>query len=1080
MRAGTILICLFLLFILLPARAAEPLAEWELHDSLGHAWSDELLYYEVDLKTPVAPHAPLSLWCGETAIPMQVVERKLNDAGQMTHCRLALLTSLPAFGQQRFRLLPVAAEPGPHPDLTVAQAGNRWLIGTSKIGVAIPHGDGSAQGSPALADFCPAPILSVHGAGDAWIGKGWLTGDVKVVSWKSEILASGPVFAWARVTYTFVDRKTWVFDIRVPVGQSVVLVREEGQCTGGAFMLAPGAGLKPNHVFSKRGLGFPSLIAEPATAFPAGAFLSPAQLHWLPTWCTIAGEWHEAENDPGDEPVVDNANDAPAIGLFPRFLTQWMPRTQVPVNWDKELGLVAQFNLFAGTREWALFAGTKGEMAVPKGKGGEGQFSGYTRALLLHTKWGETPLDKVKDWTLDWGDVRYDPNATYVRANIGRGTMPYFAEQFLQGGQHWHETNIHQHQCWTGEENAWEEYTKMVKTIPANQVLSARAGAAFTMYKQFDQDYWPSKNWIGPSNANMIQSGNSAMAKGTVALLDHPKAKEEWGPVSIPWLQKNLLASSTPDGAWLECPGYQGVGAMLTAALALRQAGAGDMFANGRFLAIAMFNTNIVTPPDPRFTGSPRHMPEMGDTVDIVNDRTGSRAIPSYWATLAPVYSDTHPTEMGQILWALGAKAGPVPIVPINGQSKAFDGFGVVMRHGFNTPRESYLAMHQSNFGYGHYHFDLSALHFFGKGAPLCVDWASMYTPQMSEAWWHNGITVNKIGRYSYRGRTLATGFLPRLDYSRSRVYYDAAAKPNADTPDDGVPATALPDKVWQRQVLFLKSADPAAATYLVVRDAVTDTRPTDWNLWTLSSALRLSPKRAEVTGLYGVDLLVDFFVGPNAAPTTETFGFGPSVKEEDPDAEPNPDGDKPVTRLAAPGVTEVMVPQTRFSQQNVVRMSSPAGGQYGAVLYPKLPGETPQITAGPEETVTVTVGKSSDLIFLYPAERTATVNGVTFTGRAGAASRQGTAVELHLSEGKAISIVLGKDTLGITGDGPVSAVYGNGQLDLRTDGTAREITLTFPVALKGQATGDGAIVTAAKGTLTLKVPAGMAHCVIR
>jgi hypothetical protein len=26
------------------------LAEWEIHDSLGHAWTDELVYYDLELK----------------------------------------------------------------------------------------------------------------------------------------------------------------------------------------------------------------------------------------------------------------------------------------------------------------------------------------------------------------------------------------------------------------------------------------------------------------------------------------------------------------------------------------------------------------------------------------------------------------------------------------------------------------------------------------------------------------------------------------------------------------------------------------------------------------------------------------------------------------------------------------------------------------------------------------------------------------------------------------------------------------------------------------------------------------------
>src|SRR5207253_658637 len=131
----------------------------------------------------------------------------------------------------------------------------------------------------------------------------------------------------------------------------------------------------------------------------------------------------------------------------------------------------------------------------------------------------------------------------------------------------------------------------------------------------------------------------------------------------------------------------------------------------------------------------------------------------------------SHPKEMGQVLWALGERTGPVPVVPIDGRSRQVAGFGAVFRHAFDTPNESYLAVHQDSFGFGHYHFDLGALYFFGKGAPLCVDWPSLYEPQIKEAWMHNCVSVARMERFTYRGRVEHSALSPRVDYTRSRVY---------------------------------------------------------------------------------------------------------------------------------------------------------------------------------------------------------------------------------------------------------------------------------------------------------------------
>ena len=1109
----------FLVALILPAghpcRGETPLATWEIHDCLGHEWKDELLYYDIELTRSIERDQALyAVDSEDTPVPVQVLSRTRDKDDRVSGVLLALITDLAPFGQRRF-LLTTTEGQIPKPDLSCEQQGERWLLGTSKIGVAVPAGASKEGGTTPIGE-APAPILSIRGADTDWVGKGWFTGEMEVVSWKSELLAEGPVFAWAKISYDLGNDRTYTVDVRVPAGQPVVLVREERNlpaitryttdpAQGNVFHLALAAGLKPNTVFSKRELGSEGHFVEPGPNFK-GTYLTPAQMHWQKSCCNIVGTWREkarpkldaTDDAKGVEPdkemqkAMGEDMQAPLIGLFPRFLSHWSRphHTFVPLVWDQEAGLVARFFLNHGSREWGLMAGGQWDLVVKRGPGGEGRFDGYYDALFLNNKWGETPLDKVKDWVLDWGDVRYEPRKQYELAGIGRGTMLYFAKQFLLGGQKWHETYIHQHQCWTGEGDAWAQYREYVRDLAEPKRLSIRAGAAFTMYKQTDQDYWPSKNWIGPANPNMIFMGNAATLMGALAIHDHPMAKQ-WAELGLNVVRQNLYNSTSVDGAWIECPGYDGAGVqpILRAALDLHRTGLGDLISDGHLLKVAMYHANMVTPPDPRTSDSGRHLPEYGDSWDLQTGKIGPR--PYYWKRLVPILKDSHPNEMGQVLWSLGEEEGPVPIVPIEGKSRWMRGFGVIFRHGFNTPHETYLAIHQNSFGYGHYHFDLGSLYFFGKGAPLIVDWPSCYTPQIKESWMHNCVSVARMGRFAYRGRVENCSLLPRVDYTRSRVYYDRAFPPKDGEVDDGVEGD-IPEHCWQRQVLFLKSPDPSKATYLVVRDAVRDERMTEWSLWTLSRKLRLQRGRADIEGIYGVDMAIRFFVGPDQTPTTELFGFGliPPKSEklmaETPIEEQMGEGEVEELDLGEepaktePGVTEVVTRQKYLMQQNVVRMTCPKGGQYGAVIYPRRPKEpVPVIQSGDEGTVTVSVDGLKETVFVYPADRDVSIDDVTFKGRAGVVSRSARGTELHLLEGDRLEL---KEGLGIRGAGPASLqVEKNGRVTVHTDGKAREIELMLRDADKRRITwGAGAVIVQSKrDSLVIKVKEGPQNVVL-
>jgi hypothetical protein len=228
------------------------------------------------------------------------------------------------------------------------------------------------------------------------------------------------------------------------------------------------------------------------------------------------------------------------------------------------------------------------------------------------------------------------------------------------------------------------------------------------------------------------------------------------------------------------------------------------------------------------------------------------------------------------------------------------------------------------------------------------------------------------------------------------------------------------------------------------VRDEVDDAKPTEWNLWTLSDKLQLRPRRADVIGTYGVDMTVQFFVGPDETPTTEMLSFG-------------------VGRAQAKPVM----------QQNVIRMSSDKGGSYGAVLYPYRPNEKrPGIAAGEHAGVTIT-GDGNDLVLVYPNERAVDVGDIAFVGQAGVVIRAGGRTELHLVEGRSLKR---KDGYGLEGRGPATiSINDKATIEVRTDGEARELEVLLPAQFAGRLvpTAGAKQLKSEPGRLTVLIDAG-------
>ncbi|OPZ82557.1 MAG: hypothetical protein BWY76_02676 [bacterium ADurb.Bin429] len=606
-------------------------------------------------------------------------------------------------------------------------------------------------------------------------------------------------------------------------------------------------------------------------------------------------------------------------------------------------------------------------------------------------KFGETPLDKVKGWTLRWPlpAAAHFPRVFYSPESLARmkeafpglsdevkkllrsdmeafafltgdqaqlkqaytghlASLRTSAYDFLDGGHNTMNTYTHRFQeILRGSARALDIALSCPNLTPEERER-ALAVVAFLAYKQSDPDYWPYRAYGGgPSNPNMMSIACSALATGSAMLAGHPQQRD-WLELCRRLVSADIMSSISKDGAWLESPGYQGAGntPINETVLILRNAGVVNLTADPvygkRLQDVSTYFANLLTPPDPRFNGQRKPM-ALGDNTPFWNN---------HYAYIAHGGRDAFPTQAGNAIWAwqqMGQPIGSVGLmllqehvldgslqpVPISGKSVAIDGFGVMLRHGFDTPAESFLTYRHNDFGYGHYDEDQGSFSWFAKGMPLCTDWIDY---SFQEAEYHNRVTYEQ-GEPAWLLAPLdQTVFTPEADYVRGH---------------DADPMR------WQRQLLFVKDAkNPGDATYLVVRDLIRTDAPTTWNVWTLAvhGSEKVEGNVAHFTGQYGVDLAITF-TRPLA---------------------------KPLTTLLKQHTTRSYI--TMKQDMTRVQASADKGGDYGVVLYPTRRGKDaePTVRELPSGVVEVRWNDARrHLIFLFPDVREVTEAGITLKGRA-------------------------------------------------------------------------------------------------
>lgn len=871
-------------------------ADFTVREHLGHAWSNECVTFAL---TPAQMAAAQQ---GKRLMGPGGKEEACQIIGTGPAARLAFQVELPPHATAEYSF---ASDPATvSSDLTTTDKDGMLRIGNSRIGIEVRKAPKPGEG----------PLARIRLGSDTWIGGSTLEGGVAVSAYTAEVVARGPVFAELACRTTFADGGTWTVRFRVERAEPVVLVEEQSDApTGGVFRVVLGdKAFRPTHLMHRNSDVSSAVVeAGPLADYFLEPWLrwnNPRHGNWIALYTpTQAGM--QAPDGQGDridaltgEEVVPAANAQPdmlVVGVLRPSLwrdPQWKGRAAqgAPhVQATARDGLMTlDLPVRGGRRLWLLGALDKTaslDILTQKRR----RVAPPPQQLVI--KHGDFPLDTTKDQVLDWeGDGENHPRL-YVRqqdlpplraglksdpVELKRWTSQqpidkYYLDgpirEFFASG----DVRLGTLMAAKGAEylqTCVDRYLKQdeLLTIGAaphmqtlilsalyllDPVLSTEcvtpeqrrrllAKVAFLGYVVNSPDYWSAERGYS-SFANM--SSTVALFQTALGCMvpSHPRGRE-WAERGLDELRRQLLAWSDEDGGWLEAPHYAMVSYdfILGGFMMGANAGFGEHLYDARMRKVAEWFAAISTPRDSR-TGGFRHQPPIGNTYH--GEPTGAYGLlAGLWKQRDPAFASRMQAMYEQhgsfgglgIGWNFPATLGyrflftahGVSPQPATYGSAWFRQTGVVLRNSMASDRETYLHLIAGS-NHDHYDYDSGSIILYGKGRVLADDWG--YIGRHADRW-HSMLTSPEAGG---GGKMQVETFAPApaLDYVSGRK------------------------GAWQRQVAFVKDADPLGPTFFLLRDTHDADSPATWRLWLTVSSVRIHAEGASVEGTEDVDL--DIFI---------------------------------------------------------------------------------------------------------------------------------------------------------------------------------------------------------------------------
>ncbi len=774
-----------------------------LREGLGTAWQDELVHYRLELPAKVmfdadaVRVAPVK----GAPIPSQVSDITRHADGSVASCKVWFKADLPPGATAAYTLTPGKRGPKPAEGVRIEPGENSVTLSTltsaGRIGIRLPAGE-NTYAWPVPAAETPGPVLALLLPSGRETGHGRFEVPFGVKSLRSEVTASGPLFAEVRVHYLF-DVGFWTFTARVEQGKPTVFVSEVLD-TGYSGQQMPRSMRRHQTQWSPVDR-FYSLVlgGEKADAFkPSQAFYGsnnndPALMDVLKR--TVPDGFEEIKNNwfaaavhgftidwgrpeavfflSGYASVLPRVGriarvvepGGEAVGLIGLHTDRWHNPMSLHLRVTPARELVLSLPLQTYEQEWMsdgfgrfspnytgkmLFNPTtlaRRSYGIVLGKD-ENESERLLQGLFAIGASQAPSLDEAKEMVLEWSDpLAADVGAaeTTEKGKAMLATLRRRVEITRAAGDLARFSMAYHHGFGQGDFKKTQEVMANAATeLTADDRREARRLLAFFAYDMHSPRRFPYGTGFHLNNPNMTLMAVDARMKAVDLIKGHPMATA-WGTESLNLAKAFVERFTRPSGAPYENPHYifgVTLGQLSTANEIMMEQGLGDAFDNDLFRRMMRFLPHWLTPPDPRFLGHRLALPLGNGSYQSVPPGTGERLV----RYLAP----RHPELAAETQWMVNQTLPEnerltlvTDRIPALG-SVFYQDYGVSFRHGFGTPHETLFHMLAGNC-FGHYEIETDQLAYtlYAKGQPIHLHFGNGYFPIFMRPWLRNRVSID-------------------------------------------------------------------------------------------------------------------------------------------------------------------------------------------------------------------------------------------------------------------------------------------------------------------------------------------------
>lgn len=824
--------------------AAHAATTFTIKEYTHHTWTNELVTYTV--KLPASQAKKMTLVGPEgKPVPVQITPKDQGTAEVAF-----IVDELPADGEVTYTLKPGKPVGGS----LVKQFGDTQMqLSAGAVSVIV---FGSAKQT--IIDARAVKTLPLFAPIDERLGRvptmgtGQIPGEI-VESAAVRLLADGPVYA-ETLTECKLKYGYYRLFIRVVKSQSVIFFREEfdtsKEAIGKALLSVDFGKFSPDRVSTairtwrkRTDVKTNALGDDYKLDFdqPRKEMSILAYVNWWPETARRATFYNSAEGANGGAISILPANIGwwrNPMGMYVMTEPGGKVRLDLPLYIDQDwvrdgvewgnpyyTGKVeAGWPRTAGRRAWVLHVDAQANV-FPK--------EGRSTVLDAVRKYCDLPLNKVKDWVLDWPSEekiayprlyvepgKLEEIRARVKANprwknrLGQYNNRPISYTILQNSKigadlvrahssnaAWNTPNDSQgsiESLRSFVEKVWENgymgfaapnnaapMIELIKFDAAMSVADAtpaekaemRRLMAFVAYIVYDQDWHSTLSGVHLGNPNMPPRQEHHLGVASCVLPDHPLAPA-WRKRGEAEATRELDDMVREAGTWRECPHYQYEAAMypmFQSAVPIAYNGGQNVFTNPKMKATWDYLLNISTPPDPRF--GTRLVPAFG------NGSWEQAPLFGWLATLSrkedPDFSKRMQwmwIEQGKPDWMQFSETMLDASLPAEQPvlfSMNYPGFGAILRSGFPAKEESWVAFRAGD-NVEHYNYgDQNSFMYYAKGAPLVIQFGSQYTPYFRGAWYFNRVSIgHQLVKEGMYGGTEFAGAAGNADYAAKMIAF--------------------------------------------------------------------------------------------------------------------------------------------------------------------------------------------------------------------------------------------------------------------------------------------------------------------